>query len=587
MSDETAGGSERRLSAEDALVVILRAVVRGPVEHVPLSEAAGRVVADPIAAAEDLWPFARAAMDGIAARAADVAEASADHPVRLLVTGAVYAGEAMHSTLQQGACVRVATGAPLPPGADVVVPQELLRMEDGAVLVSQFAARGQHIFPAGEDVRAGERVLEPGTVLRGGHLGLLASMGYASVPVVRRPVVTILTCGDELIGPSEGLRPGLVRESNRYVLGADVKAVGAQVIMLETARDDARELDDAIRLGLEADVLITSGGLSVGERDLVRPALRRAGVVIEFESVAMKPGARVAFGRIGRRLVFGLPGTPSACRVAFEILVVPALRTLLGHRDAVRPLVTARLTGPLRVRPGRRRYLWALASLGPDGVAVTPHLVQSTATLRAASDANALIVIDTEITERPAGARVQVHLLDPEAMRVTPTLPPNVIGVVGERGAGKTRLIERLIPALSRQGVSVAVIKHHAHQYALDQEGSDTARAAAAGAARTILAGPGGVTARAPSGDDPSLDDALEHVGTVDLVLVEGFSQSRIPKILVLGGSPEPTKIAPAGPIIATVGDGTGVGAEHFRWDQIDRLVRFVLTRNRQGVPPA
>lgn len=586
MSDEAA----RVLSPDEALATVLREVARGPVEHVPLAEAAGRVLAAPLVATEDLWPFARAAMDGIAARAVDVVAASPEHPVRLLVIGAVYTGQAAGSTLEQGTCVRVATGAPLPPGADVVIPQEALGFAEGAVVVSQPAAQGQHIFPAGEDARAGERVLEPGTVLRGGHLGLLASIGCASVPVVRRPVVTILTCGDELIDPSEALRPGHVRESNRYVLAAEVEALGARVTTLPNVRDDAHEMDDAIRRGLQTDVLITTGGLSVGERDLVRPALRRAGVAIAFEAVAMKPGARVAFGRLARRLVFGLPGTPSACRVAFEVLVAPALRTMLGYRDAVRQPLTARLIAPVRIRPGRRRYLWGIAVSDADGIKVAPYLVQSTATLRAASDANALIVLEAETAELTAGCRVPVILLDPANVPVAAARMPHVVGVTGARGAGKTRLIERLIPELARHGVTVAVIKHHAHQGPLDDEGSDTGRAAAAGAVRTVLAGPGGVTIRVrcggdpalgdPAPGDPALHDALAHAGLADLVLVEGFSQSPISKILVAGGVEPSAKAPPAGPIIATVGDTGGAARDDlYGWDQIDRLVRFLIAR--------
>jgi molybdopterin molybdotransferase len=575
MGDE--GG--RAPSVEEALATILREVARGAVERVPLAEAAGRVLAEPVVAAEDLWPFARAAMDGIAARAVDVATASPEHPVRLRIGGAVYAGQAVDSALPQGTCVRVATGAPLPPGADAVIPQEILRFAGGAAIVSHPVPAGQHIFPAGEDARAGERVLEPGIALRGGHLGLLASIGCASVPVVRRPIVTVLTCGDELVDAADALRPGLVRESNRYTLAVDVEAIGGRVLTLPNVRDDPEAMDAAIRRGLQTDVLITTGGLSVGERDLVRPALRRAGVALAFDSVAMKPGARVAFGWQDRRLVFGLPGTPSACRVAFQVLVAPALRAMLGYRDAVRPPVAARLTAPVRVRPGRRRYLWGLASIDADGLRVAPHLVQSTATLRAASDANALIVVDAKIGDLTAGRQVPILLLEPAAVPAAPARAQEVIGVAGARGAGKTRLIERLILELSRHDVSVAVIKHHAHQRALDDEGSDTARAAAAGAALTILAGPGGVTVRAPSNRDPSLGDALLHVGQADLVLVEGFNQAPIPKILVAGGGEPSTKVPPAGPIIATVGDAGGAGAEVFRWDQLDRLARFLLAR--------
>ncbi len=575
-------GTARPPGVDEALAVILRAAARGPAEDVSLPEAAGRVLAAPITAAEDLWPFARAAMDGIAAHAADVAAASAAHPVRLRLTGAVYAGQAIETVLPRGTCMRVATGAPVPPGADAVIPQEWLHADGDGVLISRPASSGQHIFPAGEDVRAGERVLEPGTVLHGGHLSLLASMGYTRVPVVRRPVVAILTSGDELIDPAQALRPGLVRESNSYALAADVEALGAKPVALGNARDADHDLDARIRRGLDADVLITSGGLSVGERDLVRPALRRAGVIFAFEGVAMKPGAPAAFGRAGDRLVFALPGTPSACRVAFEILVVPALRTLLGYRDPSRPPVSARLTAPLRARPGRRRYLWGLAAVGPDGIMVTPHLVQSTATLRAANDANALIVIDADVTVLDAGNRVPVHLLSQEALPVLPAHRPAVIGVVGERDAGKTTLIERLIPALARLGKTVAVVKHHVHQRLLDQDGTDTARAVAAGAVRTVLTGPGGITCRVPAGHDPSLDEVLAHAGGVDLVLVEGYSQSAIPKILVRGAGSEPEKPPPAGPIIAVVGDAALAPEQAaFRWDEIDRLADFLVTRLR------
>lgn len=218
-----------------------------------LSEAAGRVLAGPIVATEDLWPFARAAMDGIAVRTADVVGATMDHPARLRIVEAIYAGEAPQVGLSSGTAARVATGAPIPPGADAVVPQELLRLEDDHVLVSHPATFGMHIFPAGEDVRAGERVLESGTVLRGGHLALLAALGHGRVPVIRRATVAILTCGDELIEPAGELRPGLVRESNSYALAAEVQVLGATPQLLGNARDADGALDEKIRAGLQAD----------------------------------------------------------------------------------------------------------------------------------------------------------------------------------------------------------------------------------------------------------------------------------------------------------------------------------------------
>ncbi|MBI3998261.1 MAG: molybdopterin molybdotransferase MoeA, partial [Armatimonadetes bacterium] len=439
MSTGRASGAVHAVSVEQALAVILQSVSRRPTEEVPLAEAAGRVLAAPIVAAEDLWPFVRAAMDGVAVRAADVAGVSSDRSVRLRVADAVHAGQAPAQVLAAGTAVRVATGAPVPPGADAVIPQEALRWEGDSVLVSHPATPGANIFPAGEDVRAGERVLEPGVVLRGGQLSLLAAVGYGRVPVVRRPAVAILTCGDELIEPADPLRPGLVRESNSQALAAEVRALGAVPLLLGIARDVEDDLGARIRRGLEADVLITCGGLSVGERDLVRPTLRREGVTLEFEGVAMKPGAPAAFGRLGGRAIFALPGTPSACRVAFEVLVVPALRAMLGHAETTRPVVTARLSGPLQVRPGRRRYLWGQATLGPDGLVVTPQRVQSTAALRSASDANALIVIDPQVGDLARGSAVPVMLLSDSLPVISPRRP-FVLGVVGPRGAGKTTL---------------------------------------------------------------------------------------------------------------------------------------------------
>ena len=584
MSTQQVVIGHRPLSVEDALAIILHAVSRGQAEDVPLAEAAGRVLAVPVVASEDLWPFARAAMDGVAVRAADVVTASADRLVRLRVMAAVYAGDAPQQMLAGAIAARIATGAPIPLGADAVIPQELLGWDGDDVLVSQPAAAGANIFPAGEDVRVGERVLHPGTVLRGGHLSLLAAMGHPRVPVRRRPAVAILTCGDELIEPTDMLRPGLVRESNSYALAAEVVALDASPRLLGNARDVPEELDAKIREGLKADVLITCGGLSVGERDLVRPALRRAGTAFEFEGVAMKPGGPAAFGRRGDCAIFALPGTPTACRVAFEILVVPALRAMMGYARATRPVVTAHLAAPLQVKSGRRRYLWGLAVLGPDGVWVSPLRVQSTAALRSASDANALVVVDAHTSELARGAEVPVYLISRDALPFSPRRWPTVIGVVGARGAGKTTLIERLIPALARRGITVASVRHHVHQRLLDQEGTDTMRAAAAGAVRTVLAGPGGITVRAPAEGDPTLYEALAHAGGARLVLVEGYSHSDIPKILVRRSGIETDKAPPAGPILAVVDDAAPDDAgrdahQHFTWDATDALAAFIAHR--------
>ncbi len=625
----------RAVTVDTAVARVARAVRRGPTEEVPLADAAGRVLAAPVVAAEDLWPFPRAAMDGIAVRAADVAGASPGRPVRLRVVTAAYAGQPAARPLGIGEAARVATGAPVPPGADAVIPQEVVHWADDAVLVDRPAPPGQHVFPPGEDVRAGEQVLAPGTVLHGGHIGLLASIGWARVPVVRRPVVAIVTCGDELVAPEAPLRPGLVRDSNSFAIAAEVQALGAVPLVVGRARDDAAALDALVRRGLEAgDVLVTCGGLSVGERDLIRPALRRAGVEFAFEGVAMKPGAPAAFGVVGpglpaaSRPVFALPGTPSACRVAFEVLVVPALGVMLGRADPPRPQVVARLEAPVRVRPGRARYLWGAAHLGSWGLAVAPLYVQSTAALRSSADANALIVLDPAAGDLPAGTPVPVILLGalPAPSPARAAQGPRAVGIVGARGAGKTTLVERLIPLLAARGVRVTVVKHHAHLVALDEAGTDTARAAAAGAVRTILVGPAGIVIREPApplpagrspvaapsppsaggqragavhtqeavpaepwragaGADvagaqpasPQLDDILRWVAPGELVLVEGFSEAALPKILVRRTGTSADRPDPPGPFLAGVGDAPPeTTISWFAWDELDRLADYL-----------
>lgn len=582
MSAARPGPFERSTSVEEALGMILGAIVRGPSEDVPIAEAAGRVLAESIAATEDLWPFPRAAMDGVAVRAADVAGAAEGSPVVIRVVGAVYSGQVWSAPLQPGTAVRIATGAPMPPGADAVVPKELLLWSGDDVVIRDAMTGGRHVFPAGEDAHAHEVVLQAGEVLTGGHLGLLAAMGRGTVPVVRRASVAILATGDELVPPSADLRPGFVRESNSYALAAEVAGVGAAPRLLGIARDSAPELDRLIHEGLQVDALVVCGGASVGDRDLVRDALARAGVSMKFEGVSMKPGAPAAFGLAGSHVVFALPGTPGAARVAFEVLVRPALCAMMGHRDLHRPTIIARLATRLQVKSGRRRYLWGLVSLTPSGARVNPLSGQGTATLRSASEANALIVLNSEETDLGAGAQIPVLFLGASGLPAAQERQICALGVVGARGAGKSTLIERLIPALREHGLTVATVKHHAHGDMFDDGQTDTGRAGRAGAVATVLAGPGGIVWRSRAEGDPPLEQLLARIGDADIVLVEGYSQSSLPKILVRRSGVAADRPAPAGPVIAVVDDAPAApsvaeeATPSFGWDAIEALGAFV-----------
>jgi molybdopterin molybdotransferase len=576
----------RAVSVEDAQAAVLSVIRRMPVERVPLDDAAGRVLAEPVAAAEDLWPFPRAAMDGVAARAGDLAEARAEELARLRVVGAIYSGEVWPVPLEPGTALRIATGSPIPSGADVVVPQELLRAAGDHVEVLAPVPHGRHIFPAGEDARAGETVLVPGVVLTGGHLSLLAAIGCAAVPVTTRPLAAILATGDELVAPAAPRAPGRVRDSNSYALAAEVLAAGARFRRLDPVGDDLGALSAAIAAGLDADLLIVTGGASVGERDRVGEALRRTGATFVVGGLAMKPGGPAAFGLARGRPVFVLPGTPGAARVAFEMLARPALCAMLGRADVQRPVVRGRLSAGLRVAAGRRRFLWAAVAITPEGIIAAPLPGQGTATLRSAADANALIDVAADAGPLDAGDEVRLHLLV-EGLRVGPTAGRRVYCVVGARDAGKTTLIERLVPALRARGLVVVAVKHHVHLDTPERAGSDTARFAAAGAAATLLAGPGGIVRRLPSPVDPPIDEVLAMAGRADVVLVEGYSRSSQPKILVGRAGVAPARPAPAGPIVAVVDDAphdafaVAEGAAPFRWDQVDGLAALIASGPR------
>ena len=375
-----------------------------------LGDALGCVTAAEVVSGVDVPPFPNTAMDGFAVRAADTAGA----PVRLEVVGTAPAGAAPQATVGPGQAVRIMTGAPIPPGADAVVMVERTSAgADSAVTVDVVARPGDHIRAAGEDLRAGEVVFEPGTVLGPGHLGVLASIGCREVEVIPRARVGVLSTGDELVDGADPLRPGQIRDSNRPTLLALVGQAGCVPVDLGRAPDDEAAITAALQDGVErCDALVTSGGVSVGDFDYVKVVLDRLGAMSWWQ-VAVKPAKPLAFGVVAGTPVFGLPGNPVSSMVSFELFARPALRRMTGHRRLFRPEVQAVADEPLRRRPdGKVHLVRVVASYGGDGrYHVRPSGGQASHMLRAMALANALAVLpDGDGVE--AGGAVTAMLLD-------------------------------------------------------------------------------------------------------------------------------------------------------------------------------
>jgi molybdopterin molybdotransferase len=398
------------LSVEQALEHILATVRVLEPERVPLLEATGRVLAETVTADRDIPPLANSAMDGYAVCGSDVEQA--DFPVRLRVVGEAAAGCVSTVQVTSGTVVRIMTGAPVPDGADTIVCFEDTRRDGGWVEVLTPYTSGKNVRPAGEDVRAGQVVLKPGMALRPQEIGMLAAVGQVEVSVVRRPRVAVLATGDEVVPPDQPPGPGQIRDANSYAVAAQVQAFGGVPLLLGVARDQEALVRQGIReaLARRADLIITSGGVSVGDFDLVKQALAVEGEM-RFWSLDMKPGRPLAFGVVDGVPLLGLPGNPVAAMLSAELFGRPALLKMQGFTDWSRPTVRARLSQPVARKDGRRHYLRVRVYETVTGYAATLTGDQGSGILSSLVEADGLAVIPEEVEHLPAGAEVEVLLL--------------------------------------------------------------------------------------------------------------------------------------------------------------------------------
>jgi molybdopterin molybdotransferase len=388
------------LTLEEAQARVLAHARRLPVEHVRIAAAAARVTAEDVLARVDLPPFASSAMDGFAVRSADL-------PSTLQIVGESAAGRPFEGRLEPGSAVAISTGGVVPDGADAVVPVEVVVKTANTVEISTTAEAGWNVRPRGGDLAAGGVVVPAGTALTPTRVAAAAAAGVAAVPCARRPRVAVLATGSELVAPGQLLEPGQIYEANGLMLASALPDALADVVLEPPAPDDPSALRTALERGLAADVLVTSGGVSVGEHDLVREVERELGVEEVFWRVSLKPGKPISFGVRGETLVFGLPGNPVSAFVGAELFVKPALRALQGLADPLPRLEPGRLAVGLRRNAHRDEFVRATARIEGDAIMLEPIVGQESHMIARSSAADALVHVPRGNGEFAAGSPVR------------------------------------------------------------------------------------------------------------------------------------------------------------------------------------
>lgn len=377
----------------------------GGVERVAIRSAQGRILAEPIISPINVPPHANSAMDGYAISAADL---KGNAPLQLSVIGTAWAGQPFTGTVKPGQCVRIMTGAKLPAGADTVIMQEHVQREDDTIHIGSEHTAGQNVRHPGEDIAHGSTVLAPGKRIGAAELGLLASLGFPEVSVRRRVRVAFFSTGDELRAVGETLAEGQIYDSNRYTLYGMLAQLGVEVLDMGVIRDDRTAIERAFSdAAANADAVITSGGVSVGEADFVKSTLDKLGKV-EFWRIAMKPGKPLAIGKINNAMFFGLPGNPVSVMATFYLFAMPALRAMMGQTVTPPLMVRALTQSKLKKRPGRMDFQRGILGNENGQLVVQAGGMQASHILSGMSRANCFIVLPLDSGDIETGEEVEV-----------------------------------------------------------------------------------------------------------------------------------------------------------------------------------
>ena len=399
---------KQAIQVAEAQEIVLSCVKPSAVEKVDLLSALNRIIAEDVTSSRYIPPHDNSAMDGYAVQHRDIAAATPERPATLNVIEILPAGKAPRHQIQSGTAIKIMTGAPMPPGADTVVQVEHTNASDTKVDIYRAPKMGSNLRRRGEDIVIGDGIVPHGTLLRPAELGVLASIGKAKVMVFQRPRVAILATGDEIADLGDTDTDNKIINSNSYTLAGQVMEAGGVPVLLGVARDTREAISQRIASGLQADILITSGGVSAGDFDYVRDCLDAAGFQGRFLTVALRPGSPITFGLVGQVPVFSLPGNPVASMVTFELFVRPALKRMTGYSDPFRPRVKALLQDTVEKRQGVRTFLRGILQHHSDHATVTTTGPQGSGILRSMSLANCLIDIPEAIQTLQPGDMVQV-----------------------------------------------------------------------------------------------------------------------------------------------------------------------------------
>ena len=400
------------ITVDEALKTILEKIPFKGMEKIPISQALGRVLMEDIIAKRSNPPMDNSAMDGYALISTDISSATPENPVRLNMIDEVAAGYTANKTLEKGQAIRIMTGAPIPNGADSVIMQEDTEKDGDYILVKDKTEVEENIRLAGEDVKEGETVIRKGVTITPAHIGMMAVAGKASIFVSQRPSVAILSTGDELVDLDEVPTGPCIYNSNGYMLEAQIRSAGGIPCYMGIATDDEKDLMEKFESALKCDIVVSSGGVSVGDYDLVKASLKKMGQDMLFWKVSMKPGKPLAFGKINDKPVFGLPGNPVSSYVSFEQFARPAIKKMMGATDLNRKTVQARLTKSIKKKAGRLHFLTSIVSWKDGEPTVTPAQEQGSGILKSTVYANGLLIFPLEESAISEGEMVTVQLLD-------------------------------------------------------------------------------------------------------------------------------------------------------------------------------